>query len=36
MYGGRRMDIAWLLAATGFFAACGLALRLINGLHGEE
>jgi hypothetical protein len=29
------MDIAWLLALTAFFGACGLALRLVDGLRGE-
>lgn len=29
------MDIVWLLAMTTFFGACGLALRLIEGLRGE-
>lgn len=29
------MDIAWLLAISAFFAACGLAVRLIDGLLGE-
>ena len=29
------MDIAWLLAVTTFFGACGLALRLIEALRVE-
>jgi hypothetical protein len=29
------MDIAWLVLVAGFFGACGLALRLIDGLRGE-
>ena len=29
------MDIAWLLAISAFFGACGLALRRIDGLRGE-
>lgn len=28
------MDVAWLLALGAFFGACGLALRLIEGLRG--
>lgn len=30
------MDIAWLLALTTFFGGCGLSLRLLDGLRGED
>jgi len=30
------MDFAWLLLVFVFFGACGLAIRLIDGLRGDS